>query len=99
MHLDTVTLETLLRAHPAAILVDVREPYEHAAAVPFIGPQAISIPLSRLAGELPAWLAQAQRVPLVFFCRSGNRSARAAGCLRSLGYAEAYHLQGGVALA
>ncbi|QBE63463.1 aminotransferase class V-fold PLP-dependent enzyme [Pseudoduganella lutea] len=98
MHLDAATLETLLREHPAALLVDVREPYEHAAAEPCIGPQAVSIPLSRLAGALPAWLAQAPRLPLVFFCQSGNRSARAAGCLRSLGYAEAFHLQGGVAL-
>jgi rhodanese-related sulfurtransferase len=38
-------------------------------------------------------------VPLVFFCRSGNRSTRAAQCLRRLGYAQAYDLAGGLALA
>lgn len=98
MHLDAAAVECLLREHPAALLVDVREPYERAATTRFAGPRAVSIPLSRLAGELPTWLARAERAPLVFLCRSGNRSARAAGCLRSLGYAEAYHLQGGIAL-
>jgi rhodanese-related sulfurtransferase len=98
MHLNAAGVASLFENQPGAVLVDVREPHEHAAALPFFGAQATSIPLSQLAGELPRWLARAERTPLVFFCRSGNRSARAAGCLRSLGYANAYHLQGGVAL-
>jgi rhodanese-related sulfurtransferase len=96
--LDAGALATLLDNDPRALLIDVREPYEHAAALPSAGTHGTNIPLSRLAGELPRWLAQAERVPLVFYCRSGNRSARAAGCLRSLGYADAWHLEGGVAL-
>jgi len=99
MHLDAHALATLLRSDPRTLLVDVRETYEHAAALPWRGPQGTSIPLNRLAGELPAWLAQAEPVPLVFYCRSGNRSARAVECLRSLGYANAWHLHGGVAMA
>jgi rhodanese-related sulfurtransferase len=95
MHLDRAALDALLRAHPDALLVDVREPYEHAAGP---APSAMSVPLSRLAGQLPDWLASGG-TPLVFFCRSGNRSARAAACLRALGYRDAYHLLGGVALA
>ncbi|MBB3225300.1 aminotransferase class V-fold PLP-dependent enzyme [Pseudoduganella umbonata] len=97
--LDAAGLAALLRQRPDAVLVDVREPHEHAVAVPFLGVPAASVPLSRLAGELPRWMAQAGQVPLVFYCRSGNRSARAAGCLRSLGYPQAYHVHGGVALA
>ncbi|QGZ40766.1 cysteine sulfinate desulfinase/cysteine desulfurase-like protein [Pseudoduganella flava] len=97
MHLDQGALDAFLLAHPRALLVDVREPCEHAAGNPFAG--AANVPLSRLAGWVPGWLAQPEPVPLVFFCRSGNRSARAAGCLRSLGYRHAYHLAGGVALA
>jgi cysteine sulfinate desulfinase/cysteine desulfurase-like protein/rhodanese-related sulfurtransferase len=97
MHLDQGALDAFLLANPGALLVDVREPCEHAAGNPFAG--AMNVPLSRLAGWLPAWLAQAEPVPLVFFCRSGNRSARAASCLRALGYRPAYHLAGGVALA
>ncbi|WP_338769760.1 aminotransferase class V-fold PLP-dependent enzyme [Massilia sp. METH4] len=98
MHLDSTAVAALLRNSPGALLVDVRELHEHAAALPSTRAQAVNIPLSRLAGELPRWLAQAEPVPLVFFCRSGNRSARAASCLRSVGYAQAYHMHGGIAL-
>ena len=113
MHLDSTALTAFLREHPAAVLVDVREVYENAAGGYAAGERGageytvagrvpVSVPLSRLVGQLPTWLDQATAagaVPLVFFCRSGNRSARAAACLRQLGYPHAYHLVGGVALA
>ncbi len=103
MHLDSAALGAFLRDHPDAVLVDVREAYEHAANERAVaGPAPVNVPLSRLAGQLPGKTdnaASAGAVPLVFFCRSGNRSARAAACLRSLGYRHAYHLAGGVALA
>jgi len=98
MQLDSASLEALLMAHPNALLVDVRERFEHAACIPG-GRSALSVPLSRLADELPVWLSAQPQVPLVFFCRSGNRSAKAAQCLRRLGYAQAYTLNGGLALA
>lgn len=98
MQLDSAALEALLLSHPNALLVDVRERYEQAACVPG-GRAALSVPLSRLADELPRWLSTQPQVPLVFFCRSGNRSAKAALCLRRLGYASAYTLSGGLALA
>jgi rhodanese-related sulfurtransferase len=34
----------------------------------------------------------------VFICRSGNRSARAAQQLQRIGYTQAWHAAGGVAL-
>ncbi|MES2743284.1 MAG: aminotransferase class V-fold PLP-dependent enzyme [Pseudomonadota bacterium] len=86
-------------AHPHAVLVDVREPYEHMAGGG-LGPggrPAINVPLGRLASRLGQWLEQAP-VPLVFFCRGGNRSAKAAACLHRLGYRQAYHVAGGLAL-
>ncbi|WP_374586519.1 aminotransferase class V-fold PLP-dependent enzyme [Pseudoduganella sp.] len=98
MHLDSIALAHLLEAHPQAVLVDVREAYEQAACIPG-GRAAQSVPLSRLAAFVPAWLGAADQPPLVFFCRSGNRSAKAAHCLRRLGYRNAYHLSGGIALA
>jgi cysteine desulfurase len=98
MNLDSAALAALLRAQPDAVLVDVREAYEHAACVPG-GRTAISVPLSRLADAVQGWLQAPQAPTLVFFCRSGNRSAKAAQCLRRLGYARAYHLSGGIALA
>lgn len=98
INLDSITLARLLESHPDAVLVDVREAYEQAACIPG-GRSAQSVPLSRLAAFVPAWLGGAEQPPLVFFCRSGNRSAKAAHCLRRLGYRNAYHLSGGIALA
>jgi cysteine desulfurase len=93
LHLAAADLATFLAAHPDAVLVDVREAFEHAAAQS----EAINVPLGRLAQQIPAWLARP--VPLVFFCRAGNRSLRAAQCLRDLGHPMAWSLSGGVALA
>ena len=100
LQLDAAALPAFLRQHPDAILVDVREAYEHAACAGTVceGCEVCSVPLSRLAGQVAAWLQQPQR-PLVFFCRSGNRSARAAACLRRLGHGAAWQLNGGMAMA
>jgi cysteine desulfurase len=100
LQLDAAGLPAFLRQHPDALLVDVREAYEHAACAGtvFEGCEVRSVPLSRLAGQVAAWLQQPQR-PLVFFCRSGNRSARAAACLRRLGHTAAWQLNGGMAMA
>lgn len=97
-HLDAQALEQFLASHPDAVLVDVREPYEHAAngAPCCHGRVAESVPLSRLAGRLQGWLGE--RRPLVFFCRAGNRSARAAQCAHRLGVANAWQVSGGLAL-
>jgi cysteine desulfurase len=98
MHLEAGALERFLQTHPDALLVDVREAYEHAAAAPAWAGRALeSVPLSRLVDRMAGWLAGEQR-PLVFFCRSGNRSARAAQCLHRLGYQNAWSVAGGVAL-
>ena len=99
MHLDAGAAHALLEAHPDALLVDVRELPEHAAgAARLRGRAAQHVPLSQLAGQAAAWLGSQAR-PLVFVCRSGNRSARAARLLRRLGHAQAWHVSGGLALA
>ncbi|MFA9215810.1 MAG: aminotransferase class V-fold PLP-dependent enzyme [Sphingomonadaceae bacterium] len=96
--LEASALAGFLQAHPDAMLVDVREAHEFAAAPALPGAAAVlSVPLSRLASQASDWLHGPRR-PLVFFCRSGNRSVRAAQCLRRLGYAEVYNLSGGLAL-
>ncbi|HEX9172251.1 MAG TPA: aminotransferase class V-fold PLP-dependent enzyme [Telluria sp.] len=99
-HLDRAAVERLLAQHPDALLVDVREAAERAACVhPFAARATLNLPLSRLDQQLPGWLGQQARIPVVFFCRSGNRSARAAQRLHQLGYPEVWHLAGGLALA
>ncbi|WP_371765315.1 aminotransferase class V-fold PLP-dependent enzyme [Massilia sp.] len=97
LHPDS--LDVFLRRHADALLVDVRETGEAAAgAITLHGRAAHHVPLSRLAEHLPAWLSDPAR-PIVFVCRSGNRSAKAALCLRRAGHVQAWTLVGGLALA
>jgi rhodanese-related sulfurtransferase len=100
MELDADDLLAFLAAQPAAILVDVRDDVEHVVSrLPAPLKKAVNVPLARLTADVPDWLAAENRPPIVFFCRSGNRSARAASALRALGYDNAFHLGGGLALA
>lgn len=92
-------LEHFLRTHGDALVVDVREAFEaEAGALHLFGREARNLPLSRLAEHLEHLLA-APAQPLVFICRSGNRSARAALCLQRLGHPQAWTVVGGIALA
>jgi len=86
-----------LRGAVAPVLVDVREPFE---ALMGLGARldAESVPLSTLVNALPRWSRLPADTPLVFLCRSGNRSVQAARALRRLGHAEAWSLAGGLAL-
>lgn len=88
-------LASFFRHHPNAVLVDVREPQEHAADPQPLGcgHPALNVPLGRIDTHLPDWLRRAsESVPLVFVCHSGQRSQRAVHTLRQLGYAEAWQL-------
>jgi rhodanese-related sulfurtransferase len=78
----------LLRERDAQ-LVDVREPYEHEAGR-IAG--ALHIELERLPGE--AERLDRER-PVVFYCRSGSRSALAAQAFGASGY-DAHNLDGGL---
>ena len=73
------------------LLVDVREPGEHAL---------VAIPGARLLplGEVLDGRAFAELpdVPLVLHCRSGVRSEQAARTLMAAGYSDVSHLEGGV---
>ena len=94
---DGKGLARFLERHPDALLVDVREACEHALGTPLLhGRAAYSLPLSRLP-EHAAWLGRETR-PLVFFCRSGNRSAQAAQLAQEHGHGNVRHLAGGLAL-
>ncbi|MBA5637292.1 aminotransferase class V-fold PLP-dependent enzyme [Duganella sp. LX20W] len=100
LRLAPAALGSFLQTHPDARLVDVREPSECAAtAGPAPGGRdALRVPLGQLDSQLDQWLREAD-VPLVFYCRSGNRSLQAAQCLRQLGHQQAWSLDGGLALA
>ena len=91
-------LAAFLAEHPAACLVDVREPYEQALPLPDRLSQASvqAVPMSCLGIAVAGWLAE-QR-PLLFFCRSGNRSRQAAQALAAMGHEQCWSLAGGLAL-
>lgn len=94
-------LQVQLTHGPGLLLVDVREPYEQRLGqAPDLGPQVRrqAVALSGLPDALVEWQALPPDVPVVFFCRSGNRSAQAARALRRLGHAQAWSLRGGLAL-
>jgi rhodanese-related sulfurtransferase len=70
-------------------LIDVRQAYEHEAGR-IAGDRHIE--LARLAGE--AETLDRER-PVVFYCRSGARSAMATDAFRGAGF-DAYNLAGGL---
>ncbi len=95
--------ELLYRAEQGEkfVLVDVREPYEHRlGTAPELGGQVRrqAVSLSSILNAIPDWLASQAQTTLVLFCRSGNRSARAAQALRRLGLERTVSLAGGIAL-
>ncbi|WP_308622039.1 aminotransferase class V-fold PLP-dependent enzyme [Massilia sp. Se16.2.3] len=95
--LDRDELACFLDRHPGALLLDVREACEHAAGgAQLAGRATRNLPLSRLADE-GEWLRDETR-PLVFFCRSGKRSAQAARLALAFGQRRVWHLAGGLAL-
>ncbi len=77
------------------LLIDVRDPDEHAAGC-IDG--AVLLPLSRLAADI-AELAPNQARPVVTCCASGVRSLTAARELQRLGYREVHSLRGGFSAA
>lgn len=70
-------------------LVDVRQPHEHEAGR-VAGDRLVEL------GELAARVDEIDRArPVVFYCRSGGRSAMATQAFRQAGF-EAYNMSGGL---
>jgi cysteine desulfurase len=97
--LEVHDMPQFLAQHPDTRLIDVREAGERLAGGPLklYGQATDHAALSELAQHCGSWLARAD-APLVFVCRSGARSARAAAMLRRMGHTNAWHLPGGLAL-
>lgn len=87
-------LQGFVAAHPDALLLDVRQPWEvQLARIELAGAQALHIPMD----ELPARLAELDRSqPVVCICHHGVRSAQVVAFLQHQGHAQAYNLAGGV---
>jgi rhodanese-related sulfurtransferase len=87
--IDAPTLKQLLDAD-AVLLVDVREVPEYANERI---PGAKLHPLSQFA---PEQVQPAEQQKLVFYCQSGNRSAKAAQQYLAAGFDSVIHLRGGL---
>ena len=84
-------------------MIDVREPHEYAfeqrwAELGF-DTRPRNVPLTRLSGFLPEVISgDLKDRRIVFVCRSGRRSGRAAEIARRLGLYQISHIAGGLAL-
>lgn len=85
-------LKARLAANENLVLLDVRQPEEHAEKNI---PNSILIPL----GELPARMAELEQLKdkeIVVYCRSGNRSGQACMFLEMQGFTNPVNLRGGM---
>ena len=90
---DAGTLDvTQLINRQNAIVVDVREPNEYEGGRL---PNALHIPLSQLSAR-GAELGKMTTRPIVAYCTRGQRSRMAGSTLAKLGFADIYHLTGGI---
>jgi rhodanese-related sulfurtransferase len=76
-----------------ALVVDVRDPGEYGAGH-ILG--AKNVPLSRIGAAGSEIAAKRKEKPLIVYCDNGNRSAKAAGLLRSQGFSRVVNLSGGL---
>ncbi len=97
-------LKAFFEQHRNSLIIDVREPHEFAFAqdwstLGFDAPPE-NVPLTRLTGQLPRLLnlALEQDREVIFICRSGKRSGKAAEIVRRLGVSKVHHITGGIAL-
>ena len=76
----------------SAIVVDIREPHEHAHGV---ASGAKLIPMSQLGGRL-AELPEPGKEPFLLICNTQVRSANIAGQLQTMGYTNVSYVNGGM---
>jgi molybdopterin/thiamine biosynthesis adenylyltransferase/rhodanese-related sulfurtransferase len=88
--LEVGELDAFFAAHPAARILDVREPHEAVLGTP---ERAIAIPASRLEARMHELDTAAE---YVVACRVGTRSLWAAQRLRESGFGRIWHLHGGL---
>lgn len=86
------TLEATRLMNDEALILDVREDNEW--AVGHI-PNARHIRLGQLADQL-GQLEKFRDKPVVVYCRSGNRSARAGAMMKKAGFSNVNNLAGGI---
>lgn len=91
---DSVTLEAARAELDAgrAVLIDIREPAEHATGV---AQGAQLLPMRQLGTRL-AEIPTAPDKPVLLICNTQNRSSSTLGALRERGYKHVRYVQGGM---
>ncbi|MCX7834648.1 MAG: rhodanese-like domain-containing protein [bacterium] len=90
--MDVITLNGKLKAEARLILVDVREPEEHADGI-ILG--AKMIPMRQIKSVFPT-LVHDKNQEIVVYCRSGHRSQISAREILEMGYTNVFSLRGGI---
>ena len=91
-HITSAALKERIAAGEDLVLIDVRQPEEHAEVHI---PDSMLIPL----GELPARLDDLEPYrdrEVIVYCRSGNRSGQACMFLSMQGFTNLVNLEGGM---
>lgn len=91
---DSVTLDAARTEHEAgrAVLIDIREPAEHATGV---AQGAQLLPMRQLVARL-AEIPTAHDKPVLLICNTQNRSSATLKALRERGYPHVRYVQGGM---
>jgi len=92
LEIDVHAVQALRAADAAFLLLDCREPDEHAIASM---PGSVLVPMA----EIPERLAELERHRdgrIVVHCHHGGRSLRVAHWLRARGFAQAQSMAGGI---
>jgi rhodanese-related sulfurtransferase len=91
---DAVSLETARAEHEAgrAVLIDIREPEEHATGVAAGAKLLPMRQLSQRVHEIPTRADQ----PVLLICNTQNRSRATLRALRERGYAHVRYVNGGM---
>ena len=84
---------TQLMNREEALVLDVREPGEYGAGH-ILG--AKNVPLSRIDSGGAELAGKKKDRPVILYCESGNRSAKAAAALKAQGYTRVVNLAGGI---
>lgn len=90
----SVTLEQARAAleKSSAVVVDIREPDEHASGV---AKGALLIPMAQLEKRLGD-ITKSKTQPILLFCATQNRSSKMAEQLQAAGYTNASYVKGGM---
>lgn len=81
----------MLMSDPSITLIDVREEPEYITGHAM---DALLLPVDEITEETAEDLIPDKQSPVMVYCRTGRRSARAAVLLEELGYTQIYDMGG-----